>query len=158
MKATLNLRKEDLAAKLGERITEIKSHWDGKRATLQEVIDERKTGVSNTALHAEWYETLAEGLREGTITLSETGKLKGAPPKPGTKAAGGRRSRGDYNYYSTEQLEQQLKTYDAAEAEEIKPVQTAIDLLNMTVDETVEIDSSDYQALLAGDQRFRHYW
>jgi hypothetical protein len=156
MKATLNLRKEDLRAKLVERVEEIKAYFDGKRDEIQEVIDERAAATDDKTMHAEFYETLAAGLRDGSITLSTTGKLRGAPPKPGTKAAGGRRSRGDWNYYSTEQLESRKGQYDAAEKDEIKPVQTAIDLLDLATDETVEIDTTDYHNLLNGN-RHRHW-
>ena len=164
MKTTLSLRKEDLLAKLGERKAEITAKMQEKVDEIQAVIDARATAVEDAALHAKWYEEIAEGLKDGSITLNPgTGKLKGAPARPGTKGytKGGTatrksRLRNGYNWewYSDEELEQQIASYREQEKKAQKPLDTAIDLLNLSTDETVEIDTADYQALLAGN----HYW
>lgn len=165
MKATLNLRKEDLLAKLNERKAEITAKVQEEVDEIQAVIDARATAIDNTTLHAEWYEQIAEGLKDGSIILNPgTGKLKGAPAKPGTRGyiGGGistrkmRRLHGcTWEWYSDEELEQQIAQRRKQEKDAQKPLDTAIDLLNLSTDETVEIDTADYQALLSGQNR---YW
>ena len=166
MKATLNLRKDDLLAKLNERKAEIAAKVQETVDEIQAVIDARATATDNTTLHAEYYEQIAAGLKDGSITLNPgTGKLKGAPARPGTKGYTGggtspaktrRRGGYDWEWYSTEQLEQQIAQHREQEKAAQKPLDTAIDLLNLSTDEVVEIDTADYQALLSGQNR--HGW
>lgn len=163
MKATLNLRKDDLLAKLAERKAEVEKQFEDRITEIQEVIDSRVSATDNASLHAEYYEELAAGLRDGSIEINATtGKLKGAGPRPGTKgytgSAKAARSRRyhDWSYYDNDQLEQQIKQTREQQKQAVKPLDTAIDLLSLSTDETVEIDTSDYQALLSGDHR--RYW
>ena len=154
MKATLNLRKNDLLAKLNERKVEVEGKFDARVAEIQAVIDDRKTAKDDKTAHAEWYEAVAEGLRSGEITFTQSGKLRNAPPKPGS--ASGSRRHGDWSYYNNEELERQIRLTNEQKAQAVKPLDTAIDLLNLSTDETVEIDSSDYQALLSGQSHRIH--
>ena len=163
MKATLNLRKDDLLTKLNERKAEVEKQFDDRITEIQEVIDTRVSATDNASLHADYYEELAAGLRDGSIEINATtGKLKGAGPRPGTKGYTGsakaakRRAYGDWSYYDNDQLERQIEQTKQQKVQAVKPLDTAIDLLNLSTDETVEIDTADYQALLSGENR--RYW
>jgi hypothetical protein len=166
MKATLNLRKDDLLAKLNERKAEITANAQEEVDEIQAVIDARVSATDNTTLHAEYYEQIAAGLKDGSITLNPgTGKLKGAPARPGTKGYTGgapsapkkrvRRRHGyDWEWYDNENLESHIQQIREQEKAAHKPLDTAIDLLNLSTDEVVEIDTADYQALLSGQNRY----
>lgn len=153
MKAILTLKKADLIKKLEERKAEISALYNKQIAEIDQVLDARKDATTNVNQQAEWYAAVAEGLRSGEITLSPTGKLSGAPKRPTANNGG---SKSSWGYYSTADLEATKQEIRNNEAEALKPVDTAIDLLNLSTDETVSVDSSDYQRLLSGEIR-RYY-
>lgn len=172
MNATLTIKKDDLLKKLDDRIKEIHDHFDTETQKLQDIIDLREK-INNTATaHADWYKRVSEGIADGSIVVQDSGKLKGAPPKPGTKSymaeVGGideekvdpdtlaRAKR--YGYYDNERIQSNIDQMRRHEKEWVKEVETAADMIKMSTNETVEVNTADYQKLLTTSLGSRHYY
>ena len=161
MKAMLTLNKADLIAKLEARVEEISERPNALIAELKEGIETLKSAKSYAASLGEWHAAVAEGLADGSITLTESGKLKNAPARPKLGAHTLNLSI-DTGYYRQRQwteddLNTLVKDEESRLAHALKPIHTALDLLSMSVDETVQVDSADYQALLSGTSFTRYY-
>lgn len=161
MKAMLTLNKADLISKLETRVEEISERPNALIAELKEGVETLKSAKSYALSLGEWHAAVAEGLADGSITLTETGKLKNAPARP-KKGEHSLSLSIDTGYYRSRQwTEDQLLDYisklESNLAQDLKPLQTALDLLHMSVDETVLVDSADYQALLSGTVSTRYY-
>lgn len=162
MKAMLTLNKADLIAKLEARVEEISERPNALIAELKEGIETLRTGKSYAAALGEWHAAVAEGIASGDITVTDSGKLKNAPvrPKIGLHSLNLSIDSGYYRHrqWSEEDLNAWIKREEEALAAALKPIQTALDLLSMSVDETVQVDSADYQALLSGPPSGRRYY
>lgn len=157
MKAILTLNKGDLLNKLKGRLDEIDAAFQKKLDEIQEIIDTREAEKDDIAAFVQWHKDVAEGLASGEITLTKSGALKGAPGKPGSKTSrpkGSSRYSRDWEWYDTDTLNHEKKNIEANRDANKKPVQTAIDLIELSVGETVEVDAADYQNLLNGDRRY----
>ena len=162
MKAMLTLNKDDLIAKLEARIDEISEDPTALIAELKDGIETLKSAKSYAASLGEWHAAVAEGLAEGSITLTESGKLKNAPARPKLGAHTLNLSI-DTGYYRQRQWTEEgllsvVKSVEAQLAADLKPILTALELLHMSMDETVQVDSADYQAMLSGTLSGRRYY
>ena len=161
MKAMLTLNKADLIAKLEARVEEISERPNALIAELKEGIETLKSAKSYSTSLGEWHAAVAEGLADGSITLTESGKLKNAPARPKLGAHTLNLSI-DTGYYRQRQwteddLNTLVKDEESRLAHALKPIHTALELLHMSMDETVQVDSADYQALLSGIGHPRYY-
>jgi hypothetical protein len=100
----------------------------------------------------EYHTAILEGLENGNLDLTETGRIrciKGElPAKP---------KMGKINHWSRlplVDLKRRLKYYQDRREAEVKPLLTAIDLLKLAEGESVQIDTADYQNLLSGTSRY----
>lgn len=172
MNATLTLKKDDLLKKLDDRIQEIETYFDAEAKKLQDVLDLRGK-VNNTATaHAGWYKQVAEGIADGSIKVQDSGKLKGAPPKPGSKAyqtdvAGMvdgetdpdlKRRAERWSYHGDDQILSVMEGIQDDKQAALKEVNTARDMIEMSTNETVEVNTADYQKLLSGSLKSRRYY
>lgn len=172
MNATLTLKKDDLLKKLDDRIQEINNYFDAEVKKLQDVLDLRAK-VNNTATaHSDWYKQVAEGIADGSIKVSDSGKLKGAPPKPGSKAyqtdVSGlvdeeidptlKQRAERWSYHGDEQLLSVMRGTEEEKQDALKEVNTARDMIEMSTNETVEVNTADYQKLLSGSLKGRRHY
>lgn len=161
--ATLNLPKSELIARLEARKAVIEAEYADAEKSVAEELERREGAINDAEAHAQWYEGIAEGLRDGTYDLSDTGKLRATrrgdriPPKPGSKGSsvhtmrGIRGSEPPFAYYDEDQLKQKVEVqWPAALKQEVEPIDTAIDLLKLATDEVVEVNSDNYSGLLNG--------
>lgn len=157
MSATLRLPKAALIEKLEAARDESAAKHDERIKEWTDELEKRKTDKDDSEVQAEWYEQVAAGLRDGSVMLTPTGKLRGGPPKPGTRAAGagGRRTgrHYDFHYYSEDDMVRQIEGFEAQKVEGLKPFNSAIELLNLSSDTEVEVDAANYQNLLNGNTR-----
>lgn len=162
MKAMLTLNKADLIAKLEARVEEISERPNALIAELKEGIETLKSAKSYTNSLGEWHAAVAEGLADGSITLTESGKLKNAParPKMGEHSLNLSIDMGYYRnrQWTEEDLNEWIEREEEGLAATLKPIHTALDLLHMSMDETVQVDSADYQAMLSGNTPGRRYY
>lgn len=92
----------------------------------------------------DWYQAVSDGLREGKVTLDRSGRLRDAPPRPKRDSPAGR-----YAAWKLDDLERELVRYEQRRKESVKPIETAIELLDMDSRDEVEIDAADYHSMLA---------
>lgn len=169
--ATLNLPKTELIARLEARKDEIRAEYKTAEESVAQELARRKGAIADSEAQADWYEELAKGLREGRFELTDSGKLRAVsrndivPAKPGTKNSavttmkGIRGAEPQFAYYDSSRLEEMVKSWVGMLADELKPIDSAIDLLNLATDEVVEVNSDDYSGLLNGSTtRRRHFF
>lgn len=162
MKAMLTLNKSDLIAKLEARMEELSEKPTELIAEFKEGVETLKTAKSYASSLAEWHAEVAQGINDGTITLTDSGKLKNAPTRPKV----GEHTLAlsiDTGYYRNRQwteagLLELIKNEEANLAAGLKPIQSALELLHMSMDEVVQVDSADYQALLSGSVQTHRYY
>ena len=167
--ATLKLPKAELIARLEARKAEIAAEYKEAEDSTRAELNRRANLVSDAEAYADYYEMIATGLRDGTYEMSN-GKLRPTrrgdkvPPRPGTKDSAVELMRGirgggsRFSYYADSQLTEKIeRQWPAQLAEELKPIDTAIDLLNIATDDVVEVDASNYAGMLSGDRRQRYF-
>lgn len=164
--AVLNLPKSELIKKLEARKTEIIAEYKEAEDSVNEELERRKDAISDAVAQADWYEELAAGLRDGRFDLTDSGKVRATkrgdtvPAKPGTKASSVQTMRGirganpKFEHYDDERLRENLVTWVGWLAEELKPIDNAIALLNLATDDVIEVNSDDYSSLLNGGDRY----
>lgn len=145
---TLTLDKTKLLDTLKARRDEILQE-DRQVQEIQKEID--ALGNKDAAMQAlaDWHAQVAEGLTDGSITISAAGNLTNAPRRPTKHRGKSERWRG----YSKENLEDQLQYAKDNLAARAKPLESAIALLEMSTEAEVTINTADYQALLSGNNR-----
>lgn len=172
MNATLTLKKDDLLKKLDARIQEIHDLFDVEVKNIQDVLDLRHKIKGTSAAHSDWYRQVAEGIADGSIQVTNNGKLKGAPPKPGTKSwiaevSGVDKDTVDpnilarakrYGYHDDVRLQGIIDLLRRNEGDHIKEVETAAEMVRMSTNETVEVNTADYQNLLSATLIGRSYY
>lgn len=167
--ATLKLPKNELIARLEARKAEIAAEYKEAEDSTRAELLRRSTLVSDAEAHADYYEMIATGLRDGTFAVNNgkittTRKGDKVPPRPGTKGSAVELMRGirgggsRFSYYADSQLTEKIeRQWPAQLAEELKPIDAAIDLLNLATDEVVEVDGANYTGMLSGDRRQRYF-
>lgn len=150
MKATLTVNKAELRAKLEARVEEIRNiPEEGYERDLHEAIELRKKGEDAEAYlkrTIEYYTLIIDGLQDGSITISNSGRLSGQTPQKPAKG----KVTFQYSKWTLDQMEKEYARYERQREHRTVPVQTAIELLDMATGSEIEIDAADYQALLSG--------
>lgn len=147
-------------------------------ALIQEYTDEHITRLDNLIAEVtnagdlkdrlvRWHKDIAKGLKDGSITVSTSGKLKSAPPRPSltnvvaasTKTHATRYHRHWYGYehMSLDELKKYRAEAQARLDALLEPLTTAIRLLGMSTETAVEIQTADYQRLLSLNINGRYY-
>ena len=113
---------------------------------------------------AAWYQEVALGLADGSITLNKSGNIKGAPSKPSAKGGRGRMAGSrhydyeDPQFWDMDHIERTKEAYQKQKNAVVKELQNSIDMISMSVSETVQVDAADYNAMLTGDVMRRGYY
>ena len=159
MQAVLNINKADLVAKLEERIEEISAPYD----EFFDVIDDYMSKILSASDHrtklSEWHAKVAAGLESGAIEISPKNRLIGAPPRPTETAfieikitTPGGRNYGTNRYPRScdmDTLKQIKSSQEMVRDSLIQPIQAALNLLELSVEDVVTINAADYHALLS---------
>lgn len=161
MNTTLSVKRADLQKKLQARIDELNKQYEenglsGLREAIR-IAEKGETPDDYRSRMVNYHRQVADGLDEGTITLSESGRLSGDVPERPKKdrLASLRFGYGwDWGRMSLEQLQGQLRQHDQRHEENVRPLQAALDLLDMSSDAKVQIDSADYHKLLSSGDRY----
>jgi hypothetical protein len=152
---TTTMPREGLIERLVQRRTEVEAEFAGAVTDIEAELERRETAVSDTEEWAKYHDEMAAGFRDGSITLSRTGRPRAShrgnmPAKPGVRSTV--RSKGDraenLRWYNADGLRQQIENIKRYEAEVVAPINAAIDLLNLATGETVEVDLDSYSPLL----------
>jgi hypothetical protein len=154
---TLTLPKDELLASLNEHRDEIVKKFTAQNLDpLDSLIAEVKNTGSLKDRLVRWHKKVAKGLADGSITVTPSGGLKNAPPKPSNKnvtatsaSAVARNYRSWYGSMTLQDLVEYRDREAERMAEVIRPLTTAITLLEKSVDTQVTIESGDYQRLLS---------
>ena len=118
-------------------------------AHLRELLKDLGEETSTNVL-ADWYEKVATGLRDGTVTVNRDGGVRGAGQKPRSArpVVTDRNSR--YQGYDAEGLKAVIDDWERRTGSNKKPLDVAIKLLELSIDENATINTADYQRLLEG--------
>lgn len=163
---TTKMHTRSLIERLTKRRDEIEAEYAEARASVEEELARRKNEKDSSEAWAEWHEAMAKGFRDGTIEINDRGTAKRAegapplPPRPGSQArsTGSMRGRGknkEMRWYSDDQLRQRMESWVPALAEEIAPINAAIDLLGIAAEDTIEVDLDTYAPLLVPKTAYR---
>jgi hypothetical protein len=138
---SLTVNREQLLTKLRARRDEIAKHWDGK---LAEVNEELEAAKDPNKAWADYYAEMAKRVKNGTLVRDDS-KPRGEKwvPAPGQPAQPTLPTPVD-----VEALDRQRQHFTHQKEYGTKPYDTAIDLLEIAVGETVEIPTSEYENLL----------
>jgi hypothetical protein len=155
MDAVLNVNAEKLKDKLQARIDSIRAQYEADENIKElkgEIAYINSGGVTYPAQLAAWYQAVGEGIAAGTITVGDSGRLGGdVPPKPMKNKANAYHWRG----WDLASLEGQLKHYERYLENDLDPLKTAIELLDLAGTTEVQVNAADYQGLLNTGWRYR---
>lgn len=175
--ATIRIKREEALNLLREAEETIRGSMNETHSiafgeALFEKMENSAPFIERTAA---WHKAVAEGLAEGSITLTKTGALKGAPAKPKTdgqeiianfgedyegRGAYGRRNLRDvpWEYHDCktaadvrEVINEQTKNRESR----LRPITSQITLFSLSDDEYIEVDQGNFHGLLSG--RWGHY-
>lgn len=156
MGMSLTVDRVKLLEQLKARRNEVNAYYDGEKAKLQATLDAMNTSSS---AWAEYHRLLAEGLAKGDYVY-DNGKVRPAvpanyrlrqspdhehvplPDKPGSNAPG--------RFGPRQEVENNLAQIDAYYRErDVAPFGAAIAILDLSDDEKITIEGSDYDRLLS---------
>lgn len=159
MQAVLNINKADLIAKLEERIEEISTPYDEFFDAIDDYMSKILSASDHRTKLAEWHAKIAAGLVSGAIEISTKNRLIGAPPRPTepahidviiTTPDGRNYGSNRYPYRCDLDALKQIKSaQEKVRDSRIQPIQSALSLLEMSVEDVVTINAADYHALLS---------
>ena len=167
---TLTLPKTDLIQELTDKRDALTQEYTDEHITPLDTLIAEVTNAGDLKDRlVRWHKDIAKALKDGSVTVSPSGKLKGAPPRPsltnvvgasGTTATTARRRRHHWEWYGHMSLDE-LKAYRADAQTRLdallEPLTTAIRLLDMSTETAVEIQTADYQKLLSLNINGRYY-
>lgn len=145
MGMSLTVNRVKLLEQLTARRDEINAYYDAEKGKLQAALDAMNT---SSAAWAEYHRLISEGLAKGDYVY-DNGKIRPAvpanfrlPDKPGSKdtARFGPRQQVE-NYLA--QIDSYYRQHDVA------PYDAAIAILELSDDETISIEGSNYDRMLS---------
>lgn len=152
MHATITVKKSELRDKLEARITEVYKEFNSDPSVieLRDAIEAFETGEDAetfTRRTLEYHRAIAEGIESNSIQVKANGKLSGEVPiKPVKNKVQAR-----YFNWSKDYIKRQLEYKERRLKVQIKPLTVALELLDLSTEETIQIDSADYHKLLSGE-------
>ncbi len=160
MDAMITVKRADLLEKLTALIDQYKREFDESEKVkeyedLKKLLQAGETREAFEARMLAWHKQIVDGLEKGTITITSKGAPHNGPPKPVINKF---LSHGFYErHWTVEACDKQIEQYKEYLEADLKPLQTAIEILLMSQDELIPINSGDYQSLLSGKNRRRYY-
>lgn len=156
MKATLTVKKSDLRDKLVGRMAEVRISYENSErvSDVRKLLEKLQNGESHeqfTERILTWHKKVVAGLEDGSITVNVKGHLHNSPAKPVRDKFMSQWGR----HWTVDEAEKAIRDYEQQLIDELKPFETAIEILDMSTGENVEINSGDYNDLLMGRQRYR---
>ena len=159
MQAVLNINKADLVAKLEERIEEFSAPYDEFFDEIDDYMSKILSASDHRTKLSEWHAKIAAGLESGAIEISAKNRLIGAPPRPTeTSYINIKITTPDGRNYGTDRypyrcdldsLKQVKSSQEKVRDSLIQPIQAALNLLELSVEDVVTINAADYHALLS---------
>lgn len=146
---TLRVNREKLISELEAKQKEITEGYDALLKEFHEKMDAlRSSGVA----WADYHVAIAEGLREGHFTYGENGRIQtvdkrhaALPDRPSSSGSGDRR-----------RLEYAIQAAEHDKDNSLQPIGAALRLLRLSDEDSVEIDSANYNGLLSLTVRRRN--
>lgn len=110
----------------------------------------------------EWHRAVAQGLADGSITLTKTGALKGAPVKPkpsGAEISKNSTRRDSFHsgaaYYFAEcvdvdDVRRVTEKFRQQREDRLSPIKAQITLFSLATEDEIEVDQGNFHGILSG--------
>lgn len=141
----LNVNRRTLIEKLNTQVQAIETAAQTELERLQLGLAQIRAAELG---HADYFQALAEGLRDGTIELGNGGELRSKSVLPQSPQIRGLADRRHW-------IEVAQTKVNAASTEAVETIRASLTLLEMSPDELVGIDSEDDENLLRVLPNFR---
>jgi len=150
MGMSLSVNREKLLAQLTEKLDKIDKFYDDEKVKLEAALTALTTGKD---AWANYHREIAECLDNGDYVY-DNGRIKVARDRHGRQATGKPLpdkpdSKQANNYGNRQQIENNLEWLEQYRQRDLEPVRAAISILNLSEDESITIEGSDYDRLLS---------
>ena len=158
MNSKITIKKVDLVDRLNARKAEIDAGFDAEIAKIDAELAYRASSASSTQQMLEYHREMAAAFEAGQIEVNGNGRVVSKQrgfsvpqkPKPNGYAIGGNP---ELQWYTVEQLEQTKEQTEEQRKYALKPLESTLDLLSISVGATIELETGELNALLTGQVR-----
>lgn len=155
--ATIRLKREEALKIIKEARQKVwDEHQNNGILEGEELLEELSKTRPYSERLGEWYQEVAAGIMDGTITVNPTGSLKNAPQRPKLDGAekvilNGKGFSSRWRYCNTVvQFEETLNLYRKQRDNAVADYDAQILLFELSADELIEIEQGTINKLLSG--------
>lgn len=158
MGMSLTVNREKLLAQLTTKLDSINAFYDSEKAKLDQALAALTTGKDAWVTY---HRLIAEGIENGDY-FYDNGRIKPVKTDRGRTAGKPLPDRPDSKqvnrYGNRGEIEQNLQWLENYRERDLEPVRAAISILNLSDDETITIEGSDYDRLLSTAVGRHFHW